>query len=53
MPIAYAVAADHPDNVDRLVVSEAPLIGVAPSPPMFVPPVLNARLWHLMFNPAS
>jgi len=50
MPIAYALAADHPEKVDRLVVSEAPLLGVAPSPPMFVPPVLNARLWHLMFN---
>ena len=25
MPIAYALAADHPDRVDRLIVSEAPL----------------------------
>ena len=25
MPIAYAVAADHPERLDRLVVSEAPL----------------------------
>jgi pimeloyl-ACP methyl ester carboxylesterase len=25
MPIAYALAADHPDRVERLVVSEAPL----------------------------
>jgi pimeloyl-ACP methyl ester carboxylesterase len=50
MPIAYAVAADHPDRVDRLVVSEAPLPGISPSPPLFVPPQLNARLWHLAFN---
>ena len=50
MPIAYALAADHPDRVDRLVVSEAPLPGVSPSPPVFVAPLLNARLWHLMFN---
>jgi pimeloyl-ACP methyl ester carboxylesterase len=50
MPIAYALAEDHPDNVDSLVVSEAPLLGVAPSPPLFLPPLLNARLWHLMFN---
>jgi pimeloyl-ACP methyl ester carboxylesterase len=50
MPIAYALAADHPERVDRLVVSEAPLPGIAPSPPLFLPPVLNARLWHLMFN---
>jgi pimeloyl-ACP methyl ester carboxylesterase len=50
MPIAYALAADHPERVERLVVSEAPLPGVTPSPPLFLPPVLNARLWHLMFN---
>jgi len=50
MPIAYAVAADHPDRVDRLVVSEAPLPGISPSPPLFLPPGLNERLWHLAFN---
>jgi pimeloyl-ACP methyl ester carboxylesterase len=50
MPIAYAVAADHPDRLERLVVSEAPLPGVSPSPPLFLPPPLNARLWHLAFN---
>jgi pimeloyl-ACP methyl ester carboxylesterase len=50
MPISYALAADHPDRVERLVVSEAPLPGISPSPPLFLPPVLNARLWHLAFN---
>jgi pimeloyl-ACP methyl ester carboxylesterase len=50
MPIAYALAADHPDRVVRLVVSEAPLPGITPSPPLFLPPVLNARLYHLAFN---
>ena len=50
MPIAYALAADHPDRLDRLAVSEAPLPGVSPSPPLFLPPLLNARLWHLAFN---
>jgi len=50
MPIAYALAADHPDRLERLVVSEAPLPGVTPSPPLFLPPLLNARFWHLMFN---
>jgi pimeloyl-ACP methyl ester carboxylesterase len=50
MPIAYALAADRPERVLRLVVSEAPLPGITPSPPLFVPPVLNARLYHLMFN---
>jgi pimeloyl-ACP methyl ester carboxylesterase len=50
LPIAYALAADHPGRLDRLVVSEAPLPGVSPSPPLFLPPLLNARLWHLAFN---
>jgi pimeloyl-ACP methyl ester carboxylesterase len=50
MPIAYALAADHPDRVARLAVSEAPLPGISPSPPLFLPPLLNARLWHLAFN---
>jgi pimeloyl-ACP methyl ester carboxylesterase len=50
MPIAYALAADHRDRVDRLVVSEAPLPGISPSPPLFLPPPLNAMLWHLAFN---
>jgi pimeloyl-ACP methyl ester carboxylesterase len=46
MTIAYALAADHPNRVERLVVSEAPLPGISPSPPLFLPPPLNARLWH-------
>jgi len=50
MPIAYALAADHSELVERLVVSEAPLPGISPSPPMLLPPTLNARLWHLAFN---
>jgi pimeloyl-ACP methyl ester carboxylesterase len=50
MPISYALTADHPDRVERLAVSEAPLPGVSPSPPLFLPPPLNARLWHLTFN---
>src|SRR6201996_2522808 len=50
MPIAYALAADHPGRVDRLAVSEAPLPGISPLPPLLLPPPLNARLWHLTFN---
>jgi pimeloyl-ACP methyl ester carboxylesterase len=50
MPIAYALAADYRDRVDRLAVSEAPLPGISPSPPLFLPPQLNAMLWHLAFN---
>ena len=54
MPIAYAVAADYPDRVDRLAVSEAFLPGIkggATLLPLLQPsPVLNARVWHLIFN---
>jgi pimeloyl-ACP methyl ester carboxylesterase len=50
MPIAHVLAADYPERVQRLVVSEAFLPGISPSFPLFVPPILNARLWHLMFN---
>jgi len=50
MPIAHALAADYPERVQRLVVSEAFLPGISPPLPLFVPPTLNARLWHLMFN---
>ena len=49
--IGYALAADHPDRVDRLVALRDPgLPGVSPSPPLFLPPLLNDRLWHLAFN---
>ena len=34
MPIGYALAADHPERLDRLAVAEAVLPGVAPSPPL-------------------
>ena len=50
MPIAHALAADYPERVKRLVVSEAFLPGISAALPLFVPPALNARLWHLMFN---
>jgi pimeloyl-ACP methyl ester carboxylesterase len=55
MPIAYAVAADYRDRVERLAVSEAFLPGVAAgaaaAPLLIRDPVVNARLWHLTFNP--
>src|SRR5262245_38204352 len=50
MGIAYAMAADHPDRVERLVVGEAIITGVTPSPPLIVPGPLNTRLWHIAFN---
>jgi pimeloyl-ACP methyl ester carboxylesterase len=49
--IGYALAADHRDRVDRLVLAEVPgPPGVVPSPPLFVPEPLNNRLWHIPFN---
>lgn len=50
MGIAYALAADHPHRVERLVVGEAIITGVTPSPPLLVPGPLNKRLWHIAFN---
>jgi pimeloyl-ACP methyl ester carboxylesterase len=53
MFIPYALATDHPDRLDRLVVGEAFVPGVSPSPPLYVPGPLNERLWHLAFNRLS
>jgi pimeloyl-ACP methyl ester carboxylesterase len=52
MVISYALAADHPERVARLVVGEAPLPGVMdPRPlPLFLPGPAVPRLWHLTFN---
>jgi pimeloyl-ACP methyl ester carboxylesterase len=49
-PIAYALAADHPERVERLIVSEAFIPGISPSPPLVLPGPYNARLWHIPFN---
>jgi pimeloyl-ACP methyl ester carboxylesterase len=49
--IGYALAADHRDRVDRLVVAEVPGPPLAAtSPPMYVPEAANNRLWHIPFN---
>lgn len=50
MPISYALAVDHPERLHRLVVGEAVITGITPSPPLLVPSALNKRLWHLAFN---
>ncbi|HWG12412.1 MAG TPA: alpha/beta hydrolase [Streptosporangiaceae bacterium] len=47
---AYAAAADHPDRIERLVLAEANIPGVAPSPPLLGPEAANDRLWHFAFN---
>src|SRR5215471_14221716 len=50
MWIGYALAADHPDRIDRLAVAETPLPGLSPSPPLFANAHLNDALWHFAFN---
>ncbi|MEV0598621.1 alpha/beta hydrolase [Streptomyces sp. NPDC050315] len=46
----YALAADHPDRLDRLVLAEAAIPGLSPSPPLFGGREANDRLWHFAFN---
>jgi pimeloyl-ACP methyl ester carboxylesterase len=49
--IGYALAADHPDRVARLVLAEIPGPPIpSHSPPVFVPAHVNDKLWHLSFN---
>jgi pimeloyl-ACP methyl ester carboxylesterase len=51
LPISYALAADHPDQVARVALAEVPgPPGAVPSPPLFVPEPLNNRLWHITVN---
>ena len=53
MWIGYALAADHPDRLDRLAVAEAAIPGLSPSPPLFGGSAVNDRLWHFAFNRLS
>jgi pimeloyl-ACP methyl ester carboxylesterase len=49
--ICYALAADHPDRIARVALVEIPGPPVATaSPPVFVPAVVNNKLWHIPFN---
>ena len=51
LPIGYALAADHPDRIERVALAEVPgLPGTVPSPPFFVPEPLNNKLWHIAVN---
>jgi pimeloyl-ACP methyl ester carboxylesterase len=49
MPIGHALAADHPQRIERLIVGEAIITGLTASPP-FSPGPLNKRTWHIAFN---
>jgi pimeloyl-ACP methyl ester carboxylesterase len=50
MLIAYALAADHPDRVERVALGEAFLPGITPPYPLVQPDALKDRLWHIPFN---
>jgi pimeloyl-ACP methyl ester carboxylesterase len=49
--ISYALAADHPDRVERVALLEVPgPPGATPSPPLFLPEPINNKVWHIPFN---
>jgi pimeloyl-ACP methyl ester carboxylesterase len=51
LPIAYALASDHPDRVERVALCEVPgPPGAVDSPPFFAPAPLNNGLWHIAVN---
>ncbi|MBP2157294.1 MULTISPECIES: alpha/beta fold hydrolase [Erwinia] len=50
MWVGYALAADFPEAIERLILTEAVIPGLAPAPSIFVDPQENIFLWHFMFN---
>jgi pimeloyl-ACP methyl ester carboxylesterase len=50
MWIGYALAAEHPERLDRLAVAETPIPGLSPSPPLLSNARLNSQLFHFGFN---
>jgi pimeloyl-ACP methyl ester carboxylesterase len=50
MWVAYPLAAQYHEAVNKLVVTEALIPGISPTPPMLLPPDVNAGLTQFMFN---
>jgi pimeloyl-ACP methyl ester carboxylesterase len=51
--IAYAMAVDRPDCIDRVALGEAIIPGVTPAPPLLAEDRrLSEFLWHFSFNRA-
>jgi len=49
--VCYALAADHPERVDRVALAEIPgPPEPSHSPPLFLPASVNNRIWHIAFN---
>src|SRR4051794_31439480 len=49
--VGYALAAEHPERVDRVGLADIPgSPGTAHAPPLFLPGPVNDRLWHLGFT---
>lgn len=46
----YALAADHPNRIERLAVAEAAIPGLSPSATIFNHREVNEKLWHFGFN---
>jgi pimeloyl-ACP methyl ester carboxylesterase len=53
--ISYALAADHPERVERAALVEVPgPPGATPSPPLLlIPEQVNNKVWHIPFNRAD
>jgi pimeloyl-ACP methyl ester carboxylesterase len=52
--VSYALAADHPERVDRVALAEVPGPPTPDhSPPLFTPRQVNNKLWHIAFNRAG
>lgn len=50
---AYALAADMPEKIERVVVGETGIPGILPPIPLLVEPrFISDRLWHMNFNRA-
>ncbi|MBV8932169.1 MAG: alpha/beta hydrolase [Kutzneria sp.] len=47
---SYALASDFPDRVERLVLVDATIPGLAPSIPLFSADAVNDTTWHFGFN---
>lgn len=50
MWLGYALAADHPEAVERLALIDATVPGLLPGVSIFGPKAQNDLLWHFAFN---